>query len=139
MRLNSNSAGGNLLAGADKESLEAVVNFAVGTGKALAGIEAVVSRAAYIAKRSGRGEVSRADIRDAIKIVIPNDGALQEALSPLTTPTKHQATAGLQPRDGNTAAASNKKPVHNRFTELDSAKTHKCTAGPSTPLLVGKK
>jgi hypothetical protein len=64
-----------------KESLQTLVLYAKGSVKYLAGIDAVVSRARYQARKDGRSKVVFRDIKQAIKeSVIPSDNALATAL-----------------------------------------------------------
>lgn len=70
-----------MLPNADAESIGALVNFAIGSSRYLAGIDAVAKRARYIATKSGRTEANRQDVRQAIKQnIIPSDSALASAL-----------------------------------------------------------
>jgi hypothetical protein len=66
----------------DAKSIELLVCYAQGSAKYLAGIDAVVCRARYLAGRDHREEVTRADIKQAIQqAVIPSDSALAQALA----------------------------------------------------------
>jgi hypothetical protein len=75
-----------LLPKGDEKSIEILAEYANSSAKYLAGIEAVVRRARYLAKRDGRDDANRADIKAAIKeSVIPSDTALAQSLA---TPAK---------------------------------------------------
>jgi hypothetical protein len=65
----------------DDKSIRALVDYANGSAKYLAGIESVVKYARYLAQTDGRKATSRADVRRAIQDgVIPSDRALAAAL-----------------------------------------------------------
>lgn len=67
---------------ADADSIKALVIYARISGKFLAGIDAVVRRARFVAKRKGRGNVTGDDLRAAAaESVMPSDNALAEALT----------------------------------------------------------
>ncbi|HWC59153.1 MAG TPA: hypothetical protein VHC44_05605, partial [Verrucomicrobiae bacterium] len=59
-----------------------LVHYAKASAKYLAGIEAAVRRARYLAKLDGRDKANRADIKRAInESVIPSDSALSVAMA----------------------------------------------------------
>jgi hypothetical protein len=81
-----------LLPEGDETSLEILVRYAQSSAKYLAGIEAVVRRAHYLAKRAGRDKATRSDIKQAIQeSVIPSDSALAQSLA---DPPKRNRRAG---------------------------------------------
>ncbi len=71
-----------LLPKGDPKSIEILVRYAQSSAKYLAGIETAVRRARHLAKKAGRDNVERADIKRAIQeAVIPSDNALANALA----------------------------------------------------------
>lgn len=73
---------GALLPEGDASSLETLVVYAKSSAKYLAGIEAAVRRARYLAKLEGRDKAARADIKRVIReSVIPSDNALAIAMA----------------------------------------------------------
>lgn len=88
-----------LLPEGDDTSVEILVRYAQASAKYLAGIEAVVRRARYIAKRDGRDKVNRTDIKNAVKeSVMPSDSALaQSSEAPSKSARKRTETAFLTP------------------------------------------
>jgi hypothetical protein len=86
-----------LLPEGDEMSIEMLVEYANASAKYLAGIEAVVRRARYLAKRDQRDQVERSDIKSAIKeSVIPSDSALAQALSGAEKSTGKRSAKPLQ-------------------------------------------
>ena len=80
----------SLLPEGDRKSIETLVAYAQASAKYLAGIEAVVRRARFLATKENRAKVQFADIKEAIQeSAIPSDGALAKTLS---TPIKPHAT-----------------------------------------------
>lgn len=66
----------------DDKATALLVAYARSSAKYLAGIDAVVSRARYLATKTGRDKVTRADVAAAIQEgVIPSDNALSAALA----------------------------------------------------------
>jgi AAA domain len=71
-----------LLPEGDSTSIEMLVAYAQASAKYLAAIEIATHRARFLAKRDGRVEACRQDVKRAItESVIPSDSALAEALS----------------------------------------------------------
>lgn len=66
---------------AEQKSIQAIAFYAVGSGRYLVAIKAVVKRARYIAGKAGREAVTFSDVKEAIDhYVIPSDQALTTAL-----------------------------------------------------------
>jgi hypothetical protein len=80
----------SLLPAGDDKSIKLLVAYARSSNKYLAGIDAVVKRAFYLAQKEGRSEPSRTDVRRAIQeSAIPSDAAMHQALGkPLVLTTK---------------------------------------------------
>lgn len=71
-----------LLPEGDAKSIEILVRYAQSSAKYLAGIESATRRARYLANKSGREKVERADVKRAIQeAVIPSDSALASAMA----------------------------------------------------------
>ncbi|MBI2928044.1 MAG: ATP-binding protein [Verrucomicrobia bacterium] len=88
----------SLLPGGDAKSIRTLVRYAQASAKYLAGIEAAVRRARYLAAKDGRTGVNRKDINSAIQeSVIPSDTALTTALS---EPLKSSRRATGRPQPG---------------------------------------
>lgn len=82
----------HLLPNGDKRSIEALVAYAQGSAKYLAGIETAARRARYLAHESGRDQVTFPDVKEAIQGgVIPSDTALAKAFRGDTKNRRHQA------------------------------------------------
>lgn len=101
----------SLLPEGDDKSIRLVVLYADGSAKYLAGIESVVSRARYLAKREGRKAVSQWDVKRAIQEgAMPSDRALAATLQALDKPRNRrrqplsQAPAAPRPTDCGPAA-----------------------------------
>lgn len=72
-----------------EKSIKALILYAQGSAKYMAGLDAAVRRARYLAGKAGRSEVIFADIKAAIKeSVIPSDAALAQALE--STPNRRR-------------------------------------------------
>jgi hypothetical protein len=86
----------SLVPEANEKTIELLVCYAQGSKKYLAGIDAVVKRARFVAQEQGRAQLKFADVAGAIKeSVMPSDSALSEALaaSPIKPGAKsHRAT-----------------------------------------------
>ena len=79
----------SLLPEGDRKSIETLVAYAQASAKYLAGIEAVVRRARFLAAKGNRTKVQFADLKEAIQeSAVPSDGALAKGLS---TPIKPHA------------------------------------------------
>lgn len=64
-----------------KEAIDGLVAYARNSAKYLAGVEAVVKRARFVARRAGRAQATTVDIRNAMRdSVVPSDSALAQAL-----------------------------------------------------------
>jgi hypothetical protein len=88
-----------LLPSGDAKSIEILVRYAQSSAKYLAGIETVVRRARYLAKKEKRERVERADIKRAIQeAVIPSDSALANALAEPLKGARRRAAMPLQSR-----------------------------------------
>jgi len=82
---------------ADDRSIEALVAYAQGSAKYLAGIESVARRARYLAGKEQRERVAFKDIRLAIREgVIPSDAALAEALQDEKQPARRRGRGTLE-------------------------------------------
>jgi len=91
-----------LVGDADPRIVEAVVEYANGSAKYLAGITSVIDRASFVARKEGRDSLQFADLRRAIKeSVIPSDTAFAIAMQP---------AARVKPRRGFTAPAEPLQP-----------------------------
>jgi len=87
----------SLLPEGDARALEYLVNYAQSSSKYLAGIESVVRRARYLAKKEERLKVTTADIRRAIKeSVMPSDFALDLAISTSEKASRKRAANPMQ-------------------------------------------
>jgi histone H3/H4 len=91
-----------LLGDVDPRIVEAVVEYANGSAKYLAGITTVIDRASFVARKEGRDIIQFADIRRAIKeSVIPSDTAFAIAMQPVARAKPRRAFAApsepLQP------------------------------------------
>lgn len=84
-----------LLPEGDKRAVEMLVEYARTSQKYLAGIDAVVSRARYLAKRDARERVTTADIKLAIiASALPSDAAFSAAVKAAEAkPGRHQRRA----------------------------------------------
>jgi hypothetical protein len=134
-----------LLPEGDETSLEILVRYAQSSAKYLAGIEAVVRRARYLAKQDSRAKVTRADIKLAIQqSVIPSDSALTQALADPPKRDRRASAAALnqtlksdseavKPRSG---AHSDTDLVSPRLTETP-ATNRASTLRASAPLVPG--
>lgn len=74
---------GALLPDGDERTILALTTYAQSSAKYLAGIDAIVCRARFIARHAGREKILFADVRTAIKeSAIPSDAELAKALTP---------------------------------------------------------
>lgn len=102
-----------LLPEGDEKSIEALVLYAQGSAKYLAGIESVVCRARYLARMQNRVEVIFNDVKNAIKeSVIPSDSALAFALAkPEKLQRRGRPAAPMQPVENFEANPGSLSPV----------------------------
>ncbi len=114
-----------LLPEADAKTTELLVAYAQASAKYLAGIECVVRRARYLARKEQRDQVTHSDIKRAIKDgVMPSDTALARALA---GPIKQGRKRLAEPLQGRFMASSERDPATNGgarkpdFAELESA------------------
>jgi hypothetical protein len=115
----------SLLPEADEKTIELLTVYAQSSAKYLAGIDAVICRAKYLAQEEHRSRVNGSDVKRAIKeSVIPSDSALAQAMEAPARNKRRRAIAPaaqpLQPHfRGN--AASAQSPLKNNFAERKSA------------------
>jgi hypothetical protein len=87
----------SLLPEGDPKSIEILRAYAQGSAKYLAGIEAVVRRARFLANQEGRSSVLLIDVKRSIKeSVIPSDSALAGALADTASKRKGRPATPLQ-------------------------------------------
>jgi hypothetical protein len=88
-----------LLPDGDARSLELLVRYAQGSAKYLAGIEAIVRRARYLACKDHREKVTFGDLKRATQeSVIPSDRALATALAEPLKKGRTLSAKPVQPR-----------------------------------------
>ncbi|MFO1487837.1 MAG: ATP-binding protein [Verrucomicrobiota bacterium] len=88
----------SLLPEGDAKAIKLLTLYAQGSSKYLAGIEAIVCRARYLALKEKRGQVSFTDLKVATEeSVIPSDSALSQALA---LPVQRRKKTFLQPVNG---------------------------------------
>jgi len=108
-----------LLPDGDSKSIDLLVTNAQSSEKYLAGIEIVAKRARYLAKKQGRENVLRADIKNAIAgAAIPSSNALALAMeiTPAGVPRPSRSAPAVVPQSGRTtdlAALSVRVPTLN--------------------------
>ena len=93
-RVQSKAGDGALVPGLDSRAVEVLVLYAQSSAKYLAGIKAVVDRAAYCARKEGRSGIQLADVKRAIKeSVIPSDSAFSAAMQANEKPMRRRAVS----------------------------------------------
>jgi hypothetical protein len=80
-----------LLPEGDADSLEALVIYARRSMKYLAAIEQTVKRARFVAQQGNRVEVNRADIKRAVREMLPSETALAEATQVAQRPARRDS------------------------------------------------
>lgn len=99
----------SLLPNADPRCARALALHADDTGKGFAGIESVLERARFIARRAGRQELGLADVAKSLDEINSSNNALAEALQEAAKPRRGRA--------GNTPA----QPLQPRFSAPEIA------------------
>ena len=95
-----------------EQTIVRLVAYAEASAKYLAGIETVVSRATYLAKKEGRDVVQSSDVRRAIlESVIPSDTALAAALQATQKQPRRRAV--------NVPAADPEAPLQASFSRAE--------------------